>query len=47
VPVYDLSKRRRARVVRPHPIFLAFVAVTVLRGRLPATGSATSACSCW
>ncbi len=24
---YDLSKRRRRRAVRPHPIFLAFVAV--------------------
>jgi Zn-dependent protease len=40
VPVYDLSKRRRARVVRPHPIFLAFVAVTLLGGWLAWTRTA-------
>ncbi|HZY76416.1 MAG TPA: site-2 protease family protein [Jatrophihabitantaceae bacterium] len=40
MPVYDLSKRRRARVVRPHPIFLAFVAVTVLGGWLAWTRAA-------
>lgn len=40
MPVYDLSKRRRARVVRPHPIFLAFVAVTVLGGLLAWTRTA-------
>ncbi|MEO6885626.1 MAG: site-2 protease family protein [Jatrophihabitantaceae bacterium] len=34
MPVYDLSKRRRNRAVRPHPIFLAFIAVTVLGGWL-------------
>jgi Zn-dependent protease len=34
VPVYDLSQRRRARAVRPHPIFLAFVALTVVGGWL-------------
>jgi Zn-dependent protease len=32
--VYDLSRRRRSRAVRPHPIFLAFVAVTALGGWL-------------
>lgn len=30
MPVYDLSRRRRTRAVRPHPIFLAFVAITAL-----------------
>jgi Zn-dependent protease len=30
VAVFDLSKRRRSRAVRPHPIFLAFVAVAVV-----------------
>lgn len=34
VPVYDLSKRRRSRAVRPHPIFLAFVAVAAIGGWL-------------
>jgi Zn-dependent protease len=28
--VYDLSRRRRNRAVRPHPIFLSFVAVTLV-----------------
>ncbi|MGI8759949.1 MAG: site-2 protease family protein [Jatrophihabitantaceae bacterium] len=32
--VFDLSKRRRSRAVRPHPIFLAFVAVAALGGWL-------------
>ncbi len=48
--VYDLGKRRR-RAVRPSPLFLAFVAVTVLGAcdRLDADAariraSATSAC---
>ncbi|HEY8300494.1 MAG TPA: site-2 protease family protein [Jatrophihabitans sp.] len=27
MPVYDLSKRRRRRAVRPSPLFLAFIAV--------------------
>jgi Zn-dependent protease len=39
VPVYDLSKRRRNRAVRPHPIFLAFVAVAVVGGWLAWTKS--------
>ncbi|MGH8961764.1 MAG: site-2 protease family protein [Jatrophihabitantaceae bacterium] len=30
MPVYDLSKRRRSRAVRPHPIFLAFIAVAAV-----------------
>ena len=40
MPVYDLSKRRRARVVRPHPIFLAFVAVTLVGAWLAWTRTA-------
>lgn len=32
--VYDLSKRRRPRAVRPSPIFLAFIAATVAGGAL-------------
>jgi Zn-dependent protease len=34
VPVYDLSRRRRSRAVRPHPIFLAFVALAAFGGWL-------------
>lgn len=34
MPTYDLSRRRRNRAVRPHPIFLAFIAVTALGGWL-------------
>ena len=34
MPVYDLGRRRRAHAVRPHPIFVAFLAVTALGGWL-------------
>lgn len=34
MPVYDLNRRRRARAVRPHPIFLGFVALAAFGGWL-------------